>query len=272
MTGWLIEPHLMRLRGGWTPSRVTLAQSIALAAPVGVSLAERGTAQIAVLMTALITCLAWEVAFDLTRGRSPSVHTATAALIFAILVPATVPLWQIAMAASFGVVFGELVFGGRGYGVVSAAAAAAGFLVFSFTGASLSVTSEAMALPTLPGAVLLLWGGLISWRVLASAAVVLMAAEFARQGMSGLPTVLATALFGLVFLIADPVAAASTQWGRWVYGVLAGLLIVLFDTLADSAIAPAAIVFASLLASLFAPLIDHLAVALIVRRRGSRHG
>jgi Na+-transporting NADH:ubiquinone oxidoreductase subunit B len=272
MTGWLLDSHLMRQRSGWTPARITLAQMIALAAPVGVSLAERGTAQIAVLVTASIACLVWELAFDLIRGRSPSLHTVTAALILAVLVPATVPLWQMAMAASFGVVFGELVFGGRGYGIVSAAAAAAGFLVFSFTGVGLSAPSEAMALATLPGAVLLLWGGLISWRVLASVAAVLIAVELARQGLSGLPMVLSTAVFGLVFLIADPVAAASTQLGRWVYGLLAGLLIVLFDTLAGSAIAPAAIVFASLLASLFAPLIDHLAVALIVRRRGRRHG
>ena len=272
MTGWLLDSHLMQQRRGWTPARVTLAQSIALAAPVGVSLAERGAVKISVLNNSLNTCLAWELAFDLIRGRSPSVHTVTAALIFAILVPATVPLWQIALAASFGVVFGELVFGGRGYGIVSAAAAAAGFLVFSFTGASLSVTSEAVALATLPGAVLLLWGGLISWRVLASVAAVLMAVELARQGLSGLPMVLTTAVFGLVFLVADPVASASTQWGRWVYGLLAGLLIMLFDTLAGSAIGPAAIVFASLLASLFAPLIDHLTVAVIVRRRGRVHG
>jgi Na+-transporting NADH:ubiquinone oxidoreductase subunit B len=126
MTGWLLDSHLMRQRSGWTPARITLAQMIALAAPVGVSLAERGTAQIALLVTASIACLVWELAFDLIRGRSPSLHTVTAALILAVLVPATVPLWQIAMAASFGVVFGELVFGGRGYGIVSAAAGGPG--------------------------------------------------------------------------------------------------------------------------------------------------
>lgn len=272
MSGWLLDSHLVRQRRGWTAARVTLAQSIALVLPVWVSLAERGAGQIAVLTTVLVACIAWELAFALVRGRSPSLHSVTVALIFAVLVPATVPLWQVAMAASFGLVFGELVFGGRGYGIVSAAAAAAGFLVFSFAGAGLSVTSEAMALATLPGAVFLLWGGLISWRIIASGAAVVIAAELARLGMSGLPMVLATAVFGMVFLVADPVAAASTQLGRWVYGLLAGLLIVLFDTLAGPAIAPAAIVFASLLASLFAPLIDHLAVALIARRRGRRHG
>lgn len=272
MTSWLLEPHLMRQRTGWTPARVTLAQLIALAAPVGVSLTERGTQQIAVLMTALITCLLWELAFGLIRGRSLGWHTATAALIFAILAPATVPLWQIAMAASFGVIFGEMVFGGRGYGIVSGAAAAAGFLVFSFSGSGLSMSSQAMALATLPGALLLLLGGLISWRVLVSAAVVLAASGFAQAGVSGLPTVVTTVFFGLVFLIGDPVAGASTHPGRWLFGALAGLLIVLFDTVSGPAVAQAAVVFASLLASIFAPLIDHMAVAVIVRRRGRRHG
>jgi Na+-transporting NADH:ubiquinone oxidoreductase subunit B len=272
MTGWLLDPYRMRQRTGWTPARVTLAQLIALAAPVGVSLTERGTQQIAVLLTALATCLVWELAFALIRGRSLSWHTATVALIFAVLVPASVPLWQIAMAASFGVVFGELVFGGRGYGIVSGAAAAAGFLVFSFSGSGLSMSSQAMALATLPGAILLLWGGLISWRVLVSVLVVMATAGFMQAGASGVPTVVTAAVFGLVFLIGDPVAGTTTHPGRWVFGALAGVLIVLFDTVSGPAVAQAAIVFASLLASIFAPLIDHMAVALIVRRRGRRHG
>jgi Na+-transporting NADH:ubiquinone oxidoreductase subunit B len=272
MTGWLLDPHLMRQRSGWSPARVTLAQLIALAAPVGVSVAERGAAQIGVLTTALVTCLIWEMAFALIRGRALSWHMATVALIFTVLAPETLPLWQVAMAASFGVVFGELVFGGRGYGIVPGAAAAAGFLVFSFTGAGLATASGAMALATLPGALLLLLGGLISWRVLVSAVAVLIAFGLARDGADSLLLVLTTAVFGLVFLVADPVAAASTQPGRLVYGGLAGLLIVLFDTIEGPAIAPAAIVFACLLASLFAPLIDYLDVKLAVRRREARHG
>lgn len=272
MTGWILDPFRMRQRTGWTPARVTIAQLIALAAPVAVSLAERGAAQIAVLLTAALTCLIWELAFDLIRGRSLSLHTATVALIFAILVPATVPAWQIVVAVSLGVVFGELVFGGRGYGIVSGAAAAVGFLVFSFTGTELAASSEIMALATLPGLALLLGGGLVSWRNLVSVTVVLLIAGLVQNGSSGLLSVAVTAVFGVVFMIGDPVAGASTNPGRWVFGALAGVLIVLFDTAAGPAVAPAAVVFASLLASLFAPLVDHMAVALIVRRRRARHG
>jgi len=272
MTGWNLDPFRMRQRTGWTPTRVTYVQLIALAAPVAVSLAERGLQQIAVLLAAAVTCLIWEMTFDLIRGRSLGWHTVTVALIFAVLVPASAPVWQIVVAVSLGVVFGELVFGGRGYGIVSGAAAAAGFLVFSFPGTELSVHSEVMALATLPGLALLLVGGLVSWRVLVSVTVVLGGAGLIQDGMGGLLSAAVAVVFVLVFLIGDPVAGASTNLGRWVFGLLAGLLIVLFDTAAGPAIAPAAVVFASLLASLFAPLIDHVAVALIIRRRGLRHG
>jgi Na+-transporting NADH:ubiquinone oxidoreductase subunit B len=272
MTDWLLDPHRMHQHAGWTPARVTLAQVLALAAPIAVKLAEQGTSMAAVLVTALVTSLIWDMAFALIRGRSPSWHSLSTALIITILIPSALPLWQVALAASFGMVFGELVFGGRGYGIVSAAAAAAGFLVFSFSGAELSGSSQALALATLPGAVLLLAGGLVSWRVLISVVAVLVVAGFAEGEISGfLETGIAVA-FGLVFLIGDPVAAASTNLGRWFYGVLAGLLIVVFDTVAGAAVAPAAIVFASLLASLFAPLIDHAAVAVIIRRRRQAHG
>ncbi|MDX1291819.1 MAG: RnfABCDGE type electron transport complex subunit D, partial [Hyphomonas sp.] len=97
MTGWLLDPHFKQQRGGWTPAGITLAQLIALAAPVGVSLAERGPAQIAVLITALVACLVWELAFALIRGRALSWHMATVALILTVLLPETVPLWQVAM-------------------------------------------------------------------------------------------------------------------------------------------------------------------------------
>lgn len=272
MSGWLLDPFRKRQRSGWTPARVTFVQLIALATPVAVSLVERGAAQVALLLTAAVTCLVWELAFNLIRRRSLTWHGVTVALIFAVLVPETVPAWQVVVAVSLGFVFGELVFGGRGFGIVSGAAAAAGFLVFSFSGTGLSASSEIMALATIPGAALLLAAGLVSWRALVSTAIVLIGFTVVPGGAVGLPHAAVSVVFALVFLIGDPAAGASTNPGRWVFGALAGLLIVLFDTETDPDIALAAVVFASLLASVFAPLIDHLAVALIVRRRGRRHG
>ena len=229
MNGWHLDSHHMGYRIGWTPARVTLALMIALAAPVAVSLVERGTAHVALLITALVTSLVWELVFALVRRRAPGMHMASAALILAVLLPASVPVWQVAMAASFGVVFGELVFGGRGYGIVSSAAAAAGFLLFSFSGSELVAGGPTLAIATLPGALLLVVGGLLSWRVLVAVTAVMIAASVAQGDAGATVEALTAVAFGVVFMVGDPVASASTNSGRWIYGALAGVLIMLFD-------------------------------------------
>lgn len=270
MSGWLIDAHRMRQRTGWTPVRVSLVHLLALAPPAVLRLIEGGAPQVALMLAALAASLFWEVGFALVRRHQPSWHLAGAALILAILVPPSVPLWQVALAVSFGVVFGELAFGGRGYGIVSAAAAGCGFLLFSFSGTELSPADPVLAFAALPGAVLLLLTGLVSWRVVGAALAVLLAAGATQMGLEGARDLVAASLFGLIFLIGDPVSGASTRSGRVIYGALAGFLIVLFA--GDGGSIPSAIVFAAILASVFAPLIDHLAVAVHVRRRRARHG
>ena len=59
----------------------------------------------------------------------------------------------------------------------------------------------------------------------------------------------------------DPISAAQTQGGRWVYGAVVGALIVLIRTFA---IWPEGTMFAILLGNTFAPIIDH-----IVRQRAA---
>lgn len=272
MTGWLLDPEHPRQPMAWTPLRATLALVLALAAPVAVSLAERGGPQVAILAVALAASLVWELVFAVVRQRQPSWHGVFTAMIIAVMVPAPVPLWQVALAISFGVVFGDLVFGGRGYGFLSPAAAAIGFLAFSFPGTALAGASQAVILATLPGAFLIVVLGLVSWRVLIAAVAVVSAVVLTGPEASGWWLTVGGMAFALVFLIGDPVAAASTNPGRWLYGLLAGGLIVLFDTAAGAEVAPVALVFASLLASVFAPLIDYLVVSVHCRRRRMRHG
>jgi Na+-transporting NADH:ubiquinone oxidoreductase subunit B len=272
MTGWLLDPHRWHNRPAWTPARITLVQLMAMTPPVAVTIVERGPAQFAILVVALLVSLGWELGFALVRRRPPSWHGASVAMIFAVMAPADTALWQVALALSFGVVFGELVFGGRGYGFLSAAAAALGFFVFSFSGATLPSGGLALAMAATPGAALLIAAGLASWRVLLAAAIVVVSASLWATGAGGFWQPLAGILFGLVFLIADPTAAASTNLGRWIYGALAGALIVLFDPAPGPLVEPAAVVFAALLASVFAPLIDFVAVELNVRRRRAKHG
>ena len=61
-------------------------------------------------------------------------------------------------------------------------------------------------------------------------------------------------------LLGDPVASASTRVGRLMYGALGGGLVCLF--LANAVAAPNSAVFAVLIAQIFAPLIDQIAISL----------
>ncbi|MGB5557599.1 MAG: RnfABCDGE type electron transport complex subunit D [Paracoccaceae bacterium] len=257
---------------GFAPAQITLLQVVALLAPVLASLITRGMAAVQVGILVLIVSLVWEALFAFVRRRPLTWHGLTTALILVVMAPDTVPLWELALAVSFGVTLGELVFGGRGFGFLNGAVAALAFLIFSFPGTGLAGNSALIAICSLPGALLLMVAGLISWRVLVSAIGVLTVFSLAKSGEFDPATTLAAVAFALVFLVCDPLSAASTNPGRWVYGGLVGGLAVYFDPLAGPAFAPSALVFAALLGGIFAPLIDHGVVMALVAWRRRRFG
>jgi Na+-transporting NADH:ubiquinone oxidoreductase subunit B len=74
--------------------------------------------------------------------------------------------------------------------------------------------------------------------------------------------------FGAVFMATDPVSAAGTNAGKYVYGFLIGLLTVMVRTLNPAY--PEGMMLAILFMNLFAPLIDYTVVRLNMRRRGRR--
>lgn len=225
-----------------------------------------------VLVTALLVTLFWELSFALIRGRNPGWHGITTALIFVVLAPETVPLWQVVLALSFGTLLGELIFGGRGFGFLNAAAVSLAFLVFSFPQTELSMHTPVAAYACLPGAALLLSGGVISWRVIvATLATVLILIGLSDPSLP--PTYVAPALvFVLIFMICDPVAASVTTGGRWLYGMLVGFLIVLFNTGSNLEFSTESLIFATLLGTIFAPLLDDIIVRLNIRKRRRRNG
>ncbi|MBN2009952.1 RnfABCDGE type electron transport complex subunit D [candidate division KSB1 bacterium] len=61
-------------------------------------------------------------------------------------------------------------------------------------------------------------------------------------------------LFGGFYMITDPISAARTDIGRWIYGILAGMLTVLIRTFSLFA---GGVMFAILLANMFGPIIDY---------------
>lgn len=251
-------------------SGITLAQAIALLLPV-VLLAQASPSRYAILLaTALLTTLIWEAVFAALRKYTFSFHGLTTALIFVVMIPSTLPLWQLVLMLSLGVILGELIFGGRGYGFISPAVVALCLLVFSFPQVQLPLASPYLALAVMPGAVLLLLLGLISARVIAGTVLGSMGLIFLGSSGAEIQTIGTVLSFGLIFLICDPTGAAATNPGRWIYGVLAGGLIVLFS---DGQTPTAeSVVFAAMMASVLAPLIDHLVVLGHAKWRGTAHG
>jgi Na+-transporting NADH:ubiquinone oxidoreductase subunit B len=260
------------LRRGWTVETVTLIQAAALLLPALAALGLRGPAVLVVGLAGIATALVWETVFARIRHRQITLHGVTTGLILAVMAPADAAVWQIVIAASFGAVIGELAFGGRGFGFLNPGLAALAFLSFSFPGLALAGAEMPVAVAALPGGAVLVWTGLISWRVLV-ATVLGLVATAGLLGSSPDPSLTGAALiFPLVFLIADPLGAASTNPGRWIYGLLAGVLAALFQTGGAPAPGPEAFVFAALLAGVFAPIIDEIALRALIRIREARHG
>lgn len=260
---------LTRLRataaqGGGTPLLLLalLPPLLAVAFGEGVTLLPR-----LVLATAL--ALGWQFVFAKVRERAPEPSGLVAALLIALLVPAEAPLWQLALGTSFGVVLGDLIFGGRGRSFVHPAVVALAFLMFSFSAPDYRAGPDIPFWSVLPALVVLLLCGIASWRLIATAAMAMALVLWAREVADPLDLLLSgPVLLALLFLGADPVASASTQAGRWVYGALLGLLAGLF---AQAGPAFGAVVFAILMGSIFAPVIDQIVLALHMRWRERRH-
>jgi Na+-transporting NADH:ubiquinone oxidoreductase subunit B len=95
---------------------------------------------------ATVTALVWRHVFARARRRPPSEAVPLVALLFALMLPPGLPLWQVALGASFAVVVGLEIFGGTGRNVVNPALAGVAFLYFaypvSFTGEGAWVALE----------------------------------------------------------------------------------------------------------------------------------
>ncbi|NQV24184.1 MAG: RnfABCDGE type electron transport complex subunit D, partial [Rhodopirellula sp.] len=75
--------------------------------------------------------------------------------------------------------------------------------------------------------------------------------------------------FGTVFMATDPVSAAMTERGKWVYGALIGALTILIRVINPAY--PEGIMLAILFGNVFAPLIDYCVVQGNIKRRLARN-
>ena len=146
---------------------------------------------------------------------------------------------------------------------------------FGFIPGSVGETST---LAILIGAAILLFSGIGSWRVMFSVFIGGFAMGWvfnmfsANAYMSDVPAyyhlILGGFAFGAVFMATDPVTAAQTNTGKYIYGVLIGIMAVLIRVINPAY--PEGMMLAILLLNVFAPTIDYYVVQSNIKRRLKR--
>ncbi|MCP4996197.1 MAG: NADH:ubiquinone reductase (Na(+)-transporting) subunit B [Gammaproteobacteria bacterium] len=268
----------------------------------------------------------WEMVFNLIRGHEFSEAFLVTGLLFTLTLPPTIPLWQVALGVSFGLIFAKEVFGGVGRNFMNPALVSRAFIYFAYpaqmtgdmiwtavdgvSGAtalgqaagapigqvmeSVNVTwfqtfigtipgsmGETSTLACLFGAAVLLVTRIAPWRVMASTLIgaLVCASLYYFTGSDANPLwaipphwhlILGGFAFGLVFMATDPVSAAHTHTGQWLYGLLIGVLAIMIRV-ANPAY-PEGIMLAILLGNIFAPLFDYFVIQANIKRRMLRHG
>ncbi len=74
----------------------------------------------------------WEALFAGVRGHEINEGFLVTGMLLPLTLPATIPLWQVALGISFGVVVGKEIFGGTGMNVLNPALTARAFLFFAY--------------------------------------------------------------------------------------------------------------------------------------------
>ena len=148
---------------------------------------------------------------------------------------------------------------------------------FGFERGSLGETST---LACLLGAAFLVYTRIASWRIIAGVmvgtivtTVILNIIGSNTNAMFAMPwywhVTLGGFAFGTAYMATDPVSAAHTNVGRWIFGILIGFMTVLIRVINPAF--PEGIMLAILFANIFAPLIDYVVIKANISRRIRRY-
>jgi Na+-transporting NADH:ubiquinone oxidoreductase subunit B len=161
----------------------------------------------------------WEVLFSGIRNHEVNEGFFVTSFLYALILPATIPLWQVAIGISFGVVIGKEVFGGTGKNVLNPALVGRAFLYFAYpaqiSGDAVWTTVDGFSGATALGISAL--DGIAG--VMASGLTWTQAFYGQMQGSFG-ETSTAACLFGAALLIYTGIAS----W-RIMLGCFAGLIV-----------------------------------------------
>jgi Na+-transporting NADH:ubiquinone oxidoreductase subunit B len=136
---------------------------------------------------------------------------------------------------------------------------------------------ETSTLAILIGAAFLIFTGVGSWKIIFSVfaggtVMGLILNAFGGNALMEIPfwqhLMLGGFAFGAVFMATDPVSAAQTERGKWIYGFLIGILAIIIRVLNPAF--PEGVMLAILLMNVFAPLIDHYIIESHIKKRLKR--
>ena len=140
-----------------------------------------------------------------------------------------------------------------------------------FAGTIPGSVGETSVIAILIGAVILIWTGVASWKIMVSsvAGALFVGWLGTAFGITDVPAwyqlVMGGFAFGSVFMATDPVTSAQTEKGKWIYGFLVGALCIMVR-LFNPGYAEG-MMLAILLMNTFAPLIDHCVTSSAAKKR-----
>ena len=146
-----------------------------------------------------------------------------------------------------------------------------------FTGSIPGSIAETSTLWIIAGALILIATGVGSWRIMAGGILgaSLMGVLFNLWGANPLMSfnwmnhlIVGGFAFGIVFMATDPVSAAQTQKGKWIYGILVGVFCIMIRVFNPAY--PEGVMLAILLMNVFAPTIDHYVYNSNITKRKKR--
>ncbi|BBB26080.1 NADH:ubiquinone reductase (Na(+)-transporting) subunit B [Amphritea japonica] len=277
-----------------------------------------------IYLTTFIVGGFWEVLFAMKRGHEVNEGFFVSSILFALILPPSIPLWQVALGISFGIVIGKEVFGGTGKNFLNPALTGRAFLFFAypaqmsgdaiwtavdgfsgatplglaaaggvdailaqnitwfdaFIGTIQGSVGEVSTFAIMIGGAVLLIAKVAAWRIVAGVFLGMTALSTLfniigsdSNAMFALPfywhLVLGGFAFGMFFMATDPVSASMTNTGKWVFGALIGVMVVLIRVVNPAF--PEGMMLAILFANLFAPLIDNFVVQANIKRRAMRN-